>query len=67
MHQVEKICKASLETEFNNLLNQTGARQIQNLIDRKIITVYDYSYTGFSVDELTGGIFWKPVRDNQTR
>ncbi|RHT57046.1 hypothetical protein DW757_07705 [Clostridium sp. AM29-11AC] len=57
MHQVEKICKASLETEFNNLLNQTGARQIQNLIDRKIITVYDYSYTGFSVDELTGGYF----------
>ena len=55
--QIEKQFKESFDILIKNLVSQSGAKKIQELIDRKIITVYDYSYNGFSLDELTGGYF----------
>lgn len=55
--QVEKQFKESFDITIKNLIEQGGAKKIQELIDRNIITVYDYSYNGFSMEELTGGYF----------
>ncbi|MGN0633757.1 MAG: hypothetical protein ACI4JW_07785, partial [Oscillospiraceae bacterium] len=38
-------------------LNNPGINQLQSLVDRNIINIYDYSYNGFSLEELTGGYF----------
>lgn len=46
-----------LDTAIRGLLDESGASKIYNLIERKIVTVYDYSYNGFSIEELTGGYF----------
>lgn len=57
MRQVTSQCNDLLEEAMAAMLNQKGTRAIQELIDRKIVSVYDYSHNGFSVDELTGGYF----------
>lgn len=55
--QVEKQTRESLENVIKDLVIQNGSSDIQDLIDRNIITVYDYSYNDFGVDELVGGYF----------
>lgn len=57
MGQVEKECRESFDVMINSLIEQSGAKDIQNLVDRKIISVYDYSYNNFGIEELTGGYF----------
>lgn len=57
MGQVEKECRESFDVMINSLIEQSGAKDIQKLVDRKIISVYDYSYNNFGIEELTGGYF----------
>lgn len=55
--KVEKQLVEMIANAKNELLNSDGAKELQSMIDRNIISVYDYSYNGFSVDELIGGYF----------
>lgn len=57
MRQVTSQCNDLLEETLEAILNQKGTKAIQDLIDRRIVSVYDYSHNGFCVDELTGGYF----------
>lgn len=57
MQKTINQCKGLFDEALNTLLNNAGTKEIQKLIDDKIVTVYDYSYNGFSLDELTGGYF----------
>lgn len=42
---------------YQKLTNSPGIDTIQSLVDNDIIDIYDYSYNGFSIEELTGGYF----------
>lgn len=55
--QTEKEFKNTLDNSFNELLDTPGAQNLRYLVDKNIISVYDYSYNGFSIDELAGGYF----------
>lgn len=55
--QIENQCKDMLDAAIKSLLDEGEASKLYNLIERKIVTVYDYSYNGFSIEELTGGYF----------
>ena len=55
--KAEKQLATMVANAKTELLNSNGIKEIQGMIDRNIISVYDYSYNGFSVDELTGGYF----------
>ena len=55
--KAEKQLAKMVANAKTELLNSNGIKEIQGMIDRNIISVYDYSYNGFSVDELTGGYF----------
>lgn len=57
MQQVFKQCNELLEEALHDVMTEEGTRTIQQLIDKNIISVFDYSYNGFSIDELTGGYF----------
>ncbi len=55
--QFEKQIRGSLNDSLRELLSSGGINEIQKLIDREVVSVYDYSYNGFSLDELAGGYF----------
>lgn len=57
LRTLESQCKSQLSTAYQELANTHGISQIQTMIDKNIISVYDYSYNGFSTEELTGGYF----------
>jgi hypothetical protein len=55
--KAEKQLATMVEKAKIELLDSNGIKEIQGLRDRNIISIYDYSYNGFSIDELTGGYF----------
>lgn len=57
IHKLENQCKKILGTAYNGLINNPGISQIHTLVNNNIIKIYDYSYNGFSLEELTGGYF----------
>lgn len=57
MRQATNECNAIMQEAVNSLMSQNGIKSIQNLVDRKLVSVYDYSHNGFSIEELTGGYF----------
>lgn len=57
VQKVEKQCRELMNHAINEVQNHGGIKEIQKLIDREIVSVYDYSYNGFSLEELTGGYF----------
>lgn len=57
MRNLENQSRIQLNAAYQELLNNPGINQLQTLVDRSIISIYDYSYNGFSVEELTGGFF----------
>lgn len=57
MQQVFKQCNEFLEEALHDVMTEEGTRTIQQLINKNIISVFDYSYNGFNIDELTGGYF----------
>lgn len=54
---LESQFRIQLSEAYQELVNNPGINHIQDLVDRNIINIYDYSYNGFSVEELTGGYF----------
>lgn len=54
---IEKQCRESLEGAFNIMLNNSSTKEIKRLVDRNIISVYDYDMVGFNVDVLSGSYF----------
>lgn len=50
-------CIKSLEIVFQELFNYPGTKTIQELIEKNIISVYDYKFVGFDIEELSGGYF----------
>lgn len=57
MRQFEEECNELLNNMVDELLHQKGTKDIQNLIEREIISVFDYSYSEFSTDGLAGSYF----------
>lgn len=57
MKKAEEQCRELLAEALEEIMNTPGIHRLQDLIDKKVISVYDYSYNGFSIDELTGGYF----------
>ena len=54
---LEKQLQEQLESGMDQLLTTPESRKIKNLIDRNIVSVYDYGFKEFDVNELTGGYF----------
>lgn len=50
-------CKGALKSCLENLLDQPESKTIQALVERGIISVFDYEFDGLNMDELTGGYF----------
>ena len=50
-------CRKSLAMAFQDLLKYPSTKSIQELIEQNIISVYDYKFEGFDIDELSGGYF----------
>lgn len=50
---LESQFRIQLSEAYQELVNNPGINHIQDLVDRNIINIYDYSYNGFSVEELT--------------
>lgn len=57
VREAEEQLKAQLMNSCNELMDNPGVKFLQSLVDRNIVSIYDYSYNGFSIDELTGGYF----------
>ena len=57
MRQATNECNALMQEAISSLMSQNGTKSIQNLVDRKLVSIYDYSHNGFSMEELTGGYF----------
>ena len=55
IRKAENEMKEELTSAFQELLSHPNSHEIQRLIDKNIITVYDYGFAGFNVNELTGG------------
>ena len=55
--KVEKQCREQLETGMQQLLIHPGTQEIKNLLERNIISVYDYGSDSCNVNELCGGYF----------
>ena len=57
IRQATNECNALMQQAISSLMSQNGTKSIQNLVDRKLVSIYDYSHNGFSMEELTGGYF----------
>lgn len=57
MRQTTNECNALMQEAVNSLMGQNGIKSIQNLVDRKLVSIYDYSHNVFGIEELTGGYF----------
>ena len=58
--QMNKIFSQSykeIEEQIQAFLDNSGAQAIKTLVDQKIITVHDYSYSDYELNELVGGYF----------
>ena len=55
--KVEKQLSEMLMDARKQLMGSNGVKELQSMIDKDLVSVYDYSYNGFSIDELTGGYF----------
>lgn len=54
--KVEKQLSEMLMTARKQVMGSNGIKELQNMINKDLVSVYDYSYNGFSIDELTGDI-----------
>ena len=57
MNQFIDEAKIQLTNCYNSMTNNNSIRSINNLVDRGLIKIYDYSYNGFNSEEMTGGYF----------
>ena len=55
IRKAEKEMKEDLTSAFHELLSHPNSLEIQYLIDKNIVSVFDYGFAGFNVNELTGG------------
>lgn len=55
--QLETQCREQLKNGMQQLYIYPGTQEIKNYVDRKIVSVYDYNFDGFDVNELSGGYF----------
>lgn len=53
----EKELKAQFDDALSLLLSQPGTIEINDLIRKNVISVYDYGMDGFNIDEMSGGYF----------
>lgn len=57
LKSVERDIREELRGAIEQLVSHPIAKQIQELVDQNIVTVFDYGFKGFDTDELTGGYF----------
>ncbi len=54
---LEKQLREQMTSGMEQLLSAPGTQAIKDLVDRKIISVYDYGFNRFDINELSGGYF----------
>ena len=57
LKQLEKQCRDQLKNGMQQLYIHPGTQEIKSYVDRKIVSVYDYNFDRFDVNELSGGYF----------
>ena len=57
MDKAIEQCKGMLIDGMSQLTESTSAKEINKLIDREIISVFDYKQEDFNIDALAGGYF----------
>lgn len=57
LKKIEDDCRKYLEAGTETLLSNPGTHEIKDLLDRHIVSVYDYGFHRFDVNELSGGYF----------
>ena len=57
LKKLETQCQEILKTEIKQLYAYPGSQEIKNYIERKIVSLYDYGFDDFDVNELCGGYF----------
>lgn len=57
MKSAEKELKGQFTDALSTILDQPGTAEINELINKKVISVYDYGFQDFNIDELSGGYF----------
>ena len=57
MKDVEKQCREQLSKGMQQLLIYPGTQEIKDLLERGIVTVYDYDFDNFDIKKLSGGYF----------
>jgi hypothetical protein len=55
--KVETECHKLMVDGFDQLLSQPSSQEIGELVNRKLISVYDYGFSEFNINELSGGYF----------
>ena len=53
--KVEKQLSEMLMYARKQLMGSNGVKELQSMIDKDLVSVYDYSYKEFGIDEVTGG------------
>ncbi len=57
LKQFEKECKEQLENGMKLILSTSESQTLRDWIDRGIVSVYDYGFKDFNINELAGGYF----------
>lgn len=57
IRQLEKECRTTIETCFDDILNTPESQDIRRLVDSSIVSVFDYGFDGLNLEEMTGGYF----------
>lgn len=67
LQQAFKQGKAAILEGFKEAVHTPGSMAIQDLLERKIITVHDYGYDQFQLEELMGGYFGNLMNAMRTK
>ena len=54
MHHAQRELQAQITSTMQQLVNQPSSQELQTLIDRNIVSVYDYAMQGMNMDEMAG-------------
>lgn len=57
LRNFEAQCREQLASSIQELYIHPSSQEIKDLLDQQIVSVYDYGFEGFDVNELCGGYF----------
>ena len=54
IHKIQKDLQTQLTTVINELFNQTPSQELKMLVDRSIVSIYDYNIKDINAEEMAG-------------